>query len=672
MEILALPLHVLIPAVFLLILLVTVVVWFFAPAVFFLFRLRGIERGVNSLSRSGDPEALIESLARLFSGDRALKHLWSEFHETLHYQRLERDGQLRTASIRSTVPAEVYFNERVVVDGRVRTEFFKHTPGIFTGIGIIGTFFGLIEGLRQFGVSEDPAVVRVGLERLMHAVGEAFVVSVTAIAAAMVVTFFEKLLLSKLYVCVEKIAHGIDGCFEAGAGEEYLFRLVAASEASASQTAILKDALVRDLGDILRDISSQQMSAMKQASDAQVDAARAGNQQLGADIAKSIEASLREPLDRIAGSVQSASGDQSAAAVRMLNDVMVSFSQRLNELFGGQISGINALNQQTAQAMQEAVSALQTMVGRLEDSGRATSENMAGKMADAIRAMEERQAGMNAQMQAFVEQIRDLVSQSQSETQQKLQATLGSVGEQMGAILKALAESQEQVFEASKSREENMADRAKTMVGQMSAGVESAAKEIAAASREMSQSVATLTNATQSTVEKMNAGAGRLDAAATNFASAGDRVGAIMAQVGVVGGKLAELSGGLTGSATALQEALRDYRAQREGLGALLTEMRSVVEVARREAGITADVLQRIEASAQKLGQAQRAADEYLDGVNKVLAESNEAFGDAVVATVSRINTEFNDKLANAVSLLSGTVRELETTLIDLVPNKTR
>ena len=170
----------------------------------------------------------------------------------------------------------------------------------------------------------------------------------------------------------------------------------------------------------------------------------------------------------------------------------------------------------------------------------------------------------------------------------------------------------------------------------------------------------------------MSAGAGRLDAAATNFASAGDRVGAIMAQVGAVGGKLAELSGGLTGSSTALQEALRDYRAQREGLGALLTEMRSVVDVARREAGITADVLQRIEASAQKLGQAQRAADEYLEGVNRVLAESNEAFGDAVIATVSRINTEFNDKLASAVSLLSGTIRELETTFTDLLASRTR
>jgi hypothetical protein len=39
----------------------------------------------------------------------------------------------------------------------------------------------------------------------------------------------------------------------------------------------------------------------------------------------------------------------------MLQDVMASFSQRLNDLFGGQISGLNELNQQTARSIQEAV-----------------------------------------------------------------------------------------------------------------------------------------------------------------------------------------------------------------------------------------------------------------------------------------------------------------------------
>jgi hypothetical protein len=69
-----------------------------------------------------------------------------------------------------------------------------------------------------------------------------------------------------------------------------------------------------------------------------------------------------------------------------------------------------------------------------------------------------------------------------------------------------------------------MADRASNGVSEMTGSVEAAVKEISAASQTMAQSVSTLTAATASTVDKMSAGANRLDTAATNFATAGDRV----------------------------------------------------------------------------------------------------------------------------------------------------
>ena len=55
------------------------------------------------------------------------------------------------------MPAEMYFNGQSVVDGRLRAEFFKHLPGLLTGIGIIGTFTGLIGGgLRAFMSARMP------------------------------------------------------------------------------------------------------------------------------------------------------------------------------------------------------------------------------------------------------------------------------------------------------------------------------------------------------------------------------------------------------------------------------------------------------------------------------------------------------------------------------------
>lgn len=238
----------------------------------------------------------------------------------------------------------MYFNGQYVVDSFLRTEFFKHLPGIFTGLGIVATFGGIIDGLKQFQVSEDTTVVRNSLEILMQSVGHAFLVSASAIALAMIYTFLERILLAGLYKKTEEIAQTIDTHFKSGAGEEYLSRLVDASEASASQAKILKDSLVSDLKQILKELTESQIEAGKTLHAQQLAAVEEGNKTLSEVIASSINQSLKAPLDEIASSVKSASGDQSKAAIDMLKDVMAHFSQRLNDLFGGQINGINELN----------------------------------------------------------------------------------------------------------------------------------------------------------------------------------------------------------------------------------------------------------------------------------------------------------------------------------------
>lgn len=643
---------------------------FLAPGVLHWFRLMSIQRQINNF----ESKNFASEFKKVFAKDKRLSHLWKEYQDSLHIQREERDGQLTIVATRATVPSELYFNSQFVVDSRLRTEFFKHLPGLFTGIGIIGTFSGLIEGLRVFQVSENAATVRASLESLMHSVGEAFLVSAAAIAAAMVVTFVEKLLLASLYRRTEEVAHAIDAHFDSGAGEEYLSRLVRASEDSASQSKILKDALVKELGELLRELTTAQIASAKesqlylaerltQTSKEQVEATRQDNQALGVTIAESIQQSLQGPLQDIANTVKSASGDQSGTAARMLQDVMASFSQRLNDLFGGQISGLSDLNQQTAKSIQEAVGTLQTLVSNIEESSRRSTDTMAERMAQAIEKMEARQEAMNAQSTAFVEQIRQLVASSQSETNTKLQSTLETIGTQVAGMLATLSESQASVFEGNRSREQSMADRAKSAVSSMSESVEAAIKEMSAASAQMAQNVAVLTQTTSSSVDKMNAGAEQLGTASRNFAAAGEHVSGVMGQAANVTAKLSETSGALTTGASALQELLRDYKTQRDAVGQLVSELRATVELARKEASLTGDVLARIESSATRLGTAQKQADEYLAGVSRVLGEAHTTFATEVKRTLEKANTEFHNKLSGAVGLLSSGVQELEVTL---------
>ncbi|MGE6695646.1 MULTISPECIES: MotA/TolQ/ExbB proton channel family protein [Sphingobium] len=286
--------------------------YFFIPANRLDANLKLIIANVEATRARGQND-----LSRCFEPDRAIAAIFNEYRETLHVQKdLDvQTGEMVERAIRSTVPAEMFLSPHAVVDNRVHAEFFKHLPGIFTGIGIIGTFTGLLTGLSSFQISDDSGVVRNSLTALLHGVSEAFIVSAFAIIFAMITTGLEKFRLNSLYRKVTQLAHEIDATYEAGAGEEYLARLVSSSEDAASQTKILKDALVADLREILTELADRQINATVQRSN-----------ELGTTIAGALTDALKGPLDQIAGAVGQVSQDQSSAVTKLLTDVLASFS----------------------------------------------------------------------------------------------------------------------------------------------------------------------------------------------------------------------------------------------------------------------------------------------------------------------------------------------------------
>ena len=105
---------------------------------------------------------------------------------------------------------------------------------------------------------------------------------------------------------------------------------------------------------------------------------------------------------------------------------------------------------------------------------------------------------------------------------------------------------------------------------------------------------------------------------------------------------------------------------QRDSVAQLVNELRVTVEAARKEASLTTDILARIESSAARLGIAQKQADEYLDGVSKVLGEAHTSFATEVSRTLGKANIEFHAKLTDAVHMLSSAIGELELTLASM------
>lgn len=722
------PLHLVITGTVLVLLLLVFVFGFGPPAWRQARLLKKVLQTLESkdLKDARDPQ----TLDRAFPKEGEVAHLWREYKKTLYAVPGEATDGIAKVRWASTAPAEVVWNSQLAVDQRVGAEFFKHLPGIFTGLGIIGTFFGLIEGLRRFEVSSNADVVRGSLESLMHSVGEAFLISAVAITLAIVVTFVEKLVLTSLYGKVDAIASSLDRRFQAAVAEKFLELTVTHTEETATQLKHLKGELLKDLRPILQELSDKHTETLErlatalqdrftEATRTQIDAARDNSQALGSTISGAITGSLAGPLDDIKTAVQQASGDQSAAAVKMLQDVMTSFSQRLNDLFGGQISGINELNRQTAQTMQDAVTKLNELVVALQDAGkkssdsmaeqmarimaemearqaiitqntqalvdhlrqvieqshrttsegvRSSTDEMAKRMAEAIEKMEQRQESINERTREFVDQIKALVASSQTETSAKVQSTLQALGDQLGGMLKEFQDAQREAIEAGRKRDQETNERTQSTVSGLMGSVEALVQQIATASSKMEESVAALRTTTTSAISRLSDGADQVNAASRNFTAASDKVTGAMNQASTVMAKLTDLTTTLTVAASSLQQGIQDYKAHRESVGKLVGDLNGLVANAKTDVSITSDVLRRIEAAAKELSKAQVQAEHFMAGVSTVLGKAHESFSEAMLKTVRENNYEFQKKLSSAVALLGTSIKELDDVLSTATP----
>lgn len=407
----------------------TFIARFAFPAIQTSRRLRAAALALKALETArSEPITDLDRITEEVMRDERLQHCWAEFRETLHPQKqVDEYGQEKVVRWRSTALADMFFTEQALVETPLKTEYYKHLPGILTGIGIIGTFSGLIFGLMDFQISEDAGIVRASLAALIQSVGHAFILSGSAIALAMLATWVEKSLVTQCFKQVEGICQGVDTLFDAGAGEEYLARLVLAAEESATQSAQMKDSLVTDLRQILTELTEKQIQA-----------AGSHNQQLSTAVVGAINDSLKEPMAQLSAGMNSVARDQGTAINSLLTDVLAGFTAKMDDMFGAQMRGMNEALVQTSMAIQTAAGKFDQLASNLDIAGQGAAEAMHQRLESMMAAMEARQQSMNDRMAEFVEQLRTNLEHSQSESTGKMQTMLAEVGQHMGAMIAQL------------------------------------------------------------------------------------------------------------------------------------------------------------------------------------------------------------------------------------------
>lgn len=593
----------------------------------------------------------------------ALSNLWAEYAKTLHKQLGEEDelGQQRINCWRSTALAETFFTDQAIVDSRLKTDFFKHLPGVLTGLGIIGTFFGLIKGLVNFNVSVEPAAAQTQLQGLVRSVGHAFYVSASAIGLAMLITWIEKTIVTARYGQVEEIRELIDGLFKGGAGEEYLQDLAQSSQDAATHIKHLRDTLVVDLKEVLTTLAERQITAQAQHTG-----------QMSADVAKVISESMAGPMAAMAEAVQKVSGSQGEAVNKLLTDVLASFSSQMQEMFGGQMRGMSDLLQKASESMQATALQFGQLAANMDAAGTNTVDAMGEKLTQALDAMDARQSAMNTRMGEFVEQIRALVAQSQSETGEKLREALAAVGAQVAGVVKTLREQAEEASESQGQRSRRFEESTGQAISSLSVQVEQLLAQSMETNKSLQSSVAALAGATDRSIASLNSGAETLYVAANDFAKAGAGVSETMRSATVATESIKVASTQLAMATENAKVIFADYARARDTFATMVAELRQTLESAKKDAALTSELIGKIQAAAHELAAAQQQSEDYLRGVTEVLVGAHESFRDNIDKTLGEGNRKFQSELSSAVNLLSGAIKNLGDVVDDIPPASRR
>jgi hypothetical protein len=610
--------------------------------------VRRIEK-LKSKEAHVDPDDVARVLTR-----EPFRHLWSEYQETLHEMTTAASGATHLVEVRATVLAEVFFTRDALVDGRLLDDFTRHLPGVLTGLGIIGTFAGLLEGLGRFDVTSSASAIA-GLRPLLTGVAHAFTASAAAIFCAMLVVFTSRLTLAYFYRLVERLNRVIDSLYAAGASEEYLSRLVRSSEKSEAHAAQLKQALVEDLTTMMNNIVDRQISAQSQS-----------NAALGTKIASVITEALADPMRRITAAIETTNQGSQQAVSGMLESLLTGFMAKLEDTFGGQMRGIQAQMGQSMAAMTSVQQALQNLVADIGRSNEQATTKLSGTLDEAMKQAAANQQLMTEQMREFVQNFRKLVTEEQEKSRQTMDQAVTTVLERLAIAVEQMESVRTRAAAQEEARNAALTGKTQEAVNGFAGQVETLLALLEEQTTLTRSNLEAISNIATRAIDGMTNGALTMGAAAQRFETAGNAVSGIFDRSARVSEQLTVSANALQTASSAVRYGFEQYDATRKTVEAHVATLSTLIENARKEAGLSRAMLDDLERIVNQLKLAENQSLEYLEGVNRTLGTAFEAFGTQLAGQIRRSIGESDGHLSKGVQHLNGVVQELGSALARL------
>lgn len=642
------------------------------PAKLLKIRLSKLANSLEGLDKKAKTDK--DLLDASFTDDPVLSQAWLNYKQTLHDIQEVIDGESVREHSRATVPSEIFFTESIVVDIPLKVDFYKHLPGIITGIGIIATFIGLLSGLLAFDPAGNPDKVQDSLDLLLNGVAEAFMASALAIFAAMVITFFEKSWLRKCYEQLQRLNTAIDNTFTADeSGEEYLAKLLKSSQANEANARQLKDSLVNDLKTMMTNLVEENKRNQAAFASQLSDSYAQSSQSMATQIGESIKDSLQDPLEKIASSVQQVSGDQGSAVQDLMTDVLTAFMSKLETTFGSQMTGMSEMMTQSVTAMREMQAGFSQLMTDMQTNSEVSTKTLETQMAKMMEDIHQKQNEMSTQMNEMVEnlsagsaKIGDQGLYAVEQLNSKVSDLVSGLGTSMSDLLSNVAEQRIEQDRQISDNQQKLHEQSSVLIDNLGSEI----KELITHSKEAVQThkenIQKLSQVTTDSITGMNSGAERMRLAAEQFTTAGSSLSTVTGKTSELIAQVNTTSTNMTSASSSLIELIRDYKNSQNSVNTAIEALENIIQQSKSEAGMTSQMLNDMQNMTTALSQVKREMQEYLAEVSDVLVKSFDSFGTSVESSLNQSLVSFDNTLNQAVQRLATGVEGLGNVVEDL------
>ncbi|STE82483.1 Uncharacterised protein [Escherichia coli] len=203
---------------------------------------------------------------------------------------------------------------------------------------------------------------------------------------------------------------------------------------------------------------------------------------------------------------------------------------------------------------------------KLGAEGEGAGERIARQLEKMFADSEAREKAQAEHMAAFVEAIQKSVQQGQSATMEKMAASVGALGEQLGSLFGQIDKGQQQISATQQANQQSLHEQTQRVMSEVDDQIKQLVETVASQHQGTTETLRLLAEQTNLQIQDMQAGADKMRLAAERFEHAGERVSEANHLTADVLNKAQSAGSSLSLATSELTSVVADYRNNREAV----------------------------------------------------------------------------------------------------------